>query len=61
MITFDESPPVATSTLPERTGIHICTLCRKKTPAEDYFRNDHVCDACADLPATLIERQENPA
>lgn len=33
--------------LPERTGKHICIRCLTAIPAEEYFRNDHICDACA--------------
>ena len=33
--------------LPERTGKHFCVACLKEVPAEQYFRNDHICDACA--------------
>lgn len=30
----------------ERTGKHICIECLKEVPADDYFRNDHVCNEC---------------
>ena len=33
--------------LPERTGRHLCINCLAQTAEEEYFRNDHVCDACA--------------
>ena len=33
--------------MPERTGKHICVMCLAEVPAEAYFANDHVCDACA--------------
>lgn len=33
--------------LPERTGKHVCTRCLAVIPADEYFRNDHICDACA--------------
>ncbi|HEY0592339.1 MAG TPA: hypothetical protein VGE86_04305 [Thermoanaerobaculia bacterium] len=33
--------------LPERTGVHRCVSCLAETPAEAYFANDHLCDACA--------------
>ena len=33
--------------LPERTGRHLCVLCLAETPAEAFFANDHLCDACA--------------
>ncbi len=34
--------------LPERTGKHFCVKCRADVPAEEYFRNDFVCDKCAE-------------
>jgi hypothetical protein len=33
--------------LAERTGKHICVKCLAQIPAEEYFRNDHICDECA--------------
>jgi hypothetical protein len=33
--------------LPERTGKHFCVKCLAQIPADEYFRNDHICDACA--------------
>jgi hypothetical protein len=33
--------------LPERTGKHLCVKCLAQIPAEEYFRNDYICDACA--------------
>jgi hypothetical protein len=33
--------------LAERTGRHLCVRCLAPIPAEEYFRNDHICDACA--------------
>jgi hypothetical protein len=46
--------------LSDRTGKHVCIRCLAETPAEDYFRNDHVCDACAagldaDEPGVSLE------
>jgi hypothetical protein len=32
----------------ERTGKHYCIKCLAEVPAEEYFRNDHICDACAE-------------
>ena len=32
----------------ERTGKHYCIECLKEVPAEDYFRNDHVCNECGE-------------
>jgi hypothetical protein len=40
-----EDPPPRE--LPERTGKHVCTKCLAVVPADEYFGNDHVCDACA--------------
>jgi len=34
--------------LNERTGKHYCIECLKEVPAEEYFRNDHVCDDCGE-------------
>ena len=34
--------------LKERTGKHYCIECLKEVPAEDYFRNDHVCQECGE-------------
>jgi rRNA maturation endonuclease Nob1 len=34
--------------LKERTGKHLCIECLKEVPAEDYFRNDHVCQECGE-------------
>lgn len=33
--------------LPERTGKHLCVQCLSPVGAEEYLRNDHICDACA--------------
>lgn len=33
--------------LRERTGRHLCVRCLAEIPAEEYLRNDHICDACA--------------
>lgn len=41
----DDPPPRA---LPERTGRHYCVRCLAAVPAEEYFRNDHICDQCAE-------------
>ena len=40
-----DDPP--TRPLPERTGKHLCVKCLAPVKAEEYFRNDHICDACA--------------
>lgn len=40
----DDPPPRA---LPERTGKHFCVKCLAPVAAEEYLRNDHICDACA--------------
>jgi hypothetical protein len=36
--------------LPERTGRHRCIRCLADTPAEEFLRNDHLCDECAAGP-----------
>jgi hypothetical protein len=33
--------------LHERTGKHLCIRCMSEVTAEEYFRNDFFCDACA--------------
>jgi hypothetical protein len=33
--------------LTERTGRHLCLRCLREVPADEYFRNDQICDACA--------------
>jgi hypothetical protein len=33
--------------LPERTGRHVCTQCLAIIGAEEFLRNDHLCDRCA--------------
>lgn len=43
----DDPPPRA---LPERTGKHLCVRCLAAIPADEYFRNDCICDACAASP-----------
>jgi rRNA maturation endonuclease Nob1 len=32
----------------ERTGKHYCIECLKEVPADDYFRNDHICNECGE-------------
>ena len=34
--------------LGERTGKHYCVRCLALTPADEYLRNDHMCDPCAE-------------
>lgn len=51
--------------LRERTGRHICIGCLKDIAAEEFFRNDHMCDACSSgegsYPlASSPETSENP-
>ena len=41
----DEPPP---RNLPERTGKHYCLRCLAEVSGEEYFRNDQLCDACAE-------------
>jgi len=33
--------------LRERTGRHICVGCLRDVAADEFFRNDHMCDRCA--------------
>lgn len=33
--------------LQERTGKHLCVRCLAPVGAQEYLRNDHICDACA--------------
>lgn len=33
--------------MPERTGKHYCVRCMAIISAEEFQRNDHICDACA--------------
>ncbi|HEX2060452.1 MAG TPA: hypothetical protein VHK90_06900 [Thermoanaerobaculia bacterium] len=40
----DDATPRA---LNERTAKHYCVKCLAQIPAEEYFRNDFLCDACA--------------
>lgn len=40
----DDPPP---RELSERTGKHYCVKCLAQVPAEEYLRNDHICDRCA--------------
>ncbi|HSP17468.1 MAG TPA: hypothetical protein VLV78_22175 [Thermoanaerobaculia bacterium] len=42
---LDEPPP---RNLPERTGKHYCIRCLAEVPADEYFRNDQVCEKCAE-------------
>lgn len=40
-----DDPPLRE--LPERTGKHYCVKCLALVPAQEYLRNDHICDTCA--------------
>ena len=33
-----------------RTGKHSCIVCLRATPADEYFRNDFICDQCMEIP-----------
>jgi hypothetical protein len=37
--------------LQDRTGRHRCISCLADITAEEYFRNDFLCDQCASLDA----------
>jgi ribosomal protein L40E len=59
---FEQDPP---KQLSERTGRHFCIRCLAEVPAEEYLRNDHVCDACAaenpyPLKSTPDEQPKKP-
>jgi hypothetical protein len=41
----DDAPP---RLLNERTGKHYCIVCLREVRSEEYFRNDHICDPCAE-------------
>ncbi|HEX7420609.1 MAG TPA: hypothetical protein VF505_12030 [Thermoanaerobaculia bacterium] len=34
--------------LPERTGRHFCIQCLREVPADEYLRNDMLCDECVE-------------
>lgn len=38
-------------TLIMRTGVHLCTSCCAAVDLDQFLRNDHVCDPCADSDA----------
>ena len=40
----DDAPP---RQLNERTGKHFCVRCLAEVEAEELFRNDYLCEACA--------------
>jgi hypothetical protein len=40
----DDGPP---RQLNERTGKHFCVRCLAEVPADEFQRNDHICDECA--------------
>jgi hypothetical protein len=49
--------------LPERTGRHYCIKCLIEVPADEYLRNDHLCDSCSQsenypLQSTPEEKKE---
>ncbi len=35
--------------LKERTEKHYCIKCLRQTPAEEYLRNDFLCEKCAEV------------
>lgn len=47
--------------LRERTGRHICIGCLRDVTADEFFRNDHMCDRCvnADSPYPLASSPES--
>jgi hypothetical protein len=42
---MDDAPPRLRN---ERTGKHYCIRCLAEVGSEEYLRNDHICDACAE-------------
>ena len=44
--------------LRERSGKHICIRCLKETEAEEWFANDFVCDACAEIIEEALKNDE---
>ncbi|HUP65058.1 MAG TPA: hypothetical protein VM557_07245 [Thermoanaerobaculia bacterium] len=32
-----------------RTGKHSCIVCLRVIPADEYFRNDFICDDCIEV------------
>ena len=53
---LDEQTP---RNLSERTGKHRCIRCLADVSDEEYFRNDHVCDACAAEADSEEERMKD--
>ena len=46
MRTTDPQQPLPTHG--ERTGRHKCVQCLRSIPADEFLRNDYVCDQCAE-------------
>jgi len=38
--------------LRERTGRHICIGCLRDVAADEFFRNDHMCDLCVNTDSS---------
>jgi hypothetical protein len=47
--------------LQERTGRHVCTHCLTLVSAEEFFRNDHLCDRCAALDEGAVAADPDAA
>jgi hypothetical protein len=45
----------------ERTGKHYCIKCLAEVPAEENFRNDHICDDCAAGDEYPLKSTPDPA
>jgi len=43
---LDEETP---RLLVERTGRHLCVRCLREVPVDEFLRNDHLCDPCAEI------------
>jgi len=54
----DENTP---RRLSERTGRHYCIVCLKEVEAEEYFRNDQICDVCAEKDEYPLASTPEPA
>ena len=46
--------------LPERTGRHVCIQCMAEVETDDYLRNDHLCDGCAERESARDEPKDEP-
>ena len=54
----DEETP---KQLRERTGRHLCIICLSEVAADEFFRNDHICDVCASKDEYPLASTPEPA